>query len=64
MIALEVGNLGGLVFIIICIMFGPPLLIAIIGFLIRKKHPKASKVLYIIAAIYTIVGLGICKGVI
>lgn len=58
--ALEVGNLGGLVAFFIAIMVGPPILMAIIGFAVRKNNPNAAKVCFIIGALYLIIGLGIC----
>ena len=60
MIALEIGNLGGLVAIMILIMIGPPILIAFIGFEIKENNPKTAKILFILAALYLLVGLGIC----
>ncbi|WP_428742616.1 hypothetical protein [Tenacibaculum sp.] len=60
MMFLEVGDLSGLFIIIGFIMFGPPIALAIVGGAIRKKNKTASKVLYILAALYLIVGLGIC----
>lgn len=57
---LEVGNLDGLVLMIVAIMFGPAILLAIIGLAVFKKNKKAAKVLFILATIYVIVSLGIC----
>lgn len=57
------GGLEGLVYLIFAVMFGPPVLLAIIGIALRK-HKKASKVFYILAAVYLIVGLGICGSMI
>ncbi len=62
-IPLEVGNLDGLIFIIFLVMFGPALLLLIIGLMIRKKNKKAAKVFYILAGIYLLVSLGICGGI-
>nr|WP_309757919.1 hypothetical protein [Flavobacterium sp.] len=62
MIALEVGNLGGLVAILIMIMVVPPIILTIIGFAVRSNNPKTAKVLFILAVLYLIVGLGICGG--
>jgi hypothetical protein len=62
MIALEVGNLGDLVAILIMIMVAPPIVLTIIGFAIRSNSPKSAKVLFILAVLYLIVGLGICGG--
>jgi len=55
------GNLNNVIYYIIAIMFVPAILLAIIGFGIRKKYKKASKVLFILAILYVIVGLGICS---
>lgn len=59
---LEVGNLSGIVFLIVLIMVGPPILFIIIGALIRKKHKKGANVFFILAALYLLVGLGLCFG--
>ena len=53
-------NLDGLIYLIIAIMFGPAILLAIIGFAVLKKNKKAAKILFILAAVYVIVSLGIC----
>ncbi|MFA9187184.1 hypothetical protein AAGV33_06280 [Flavobacterium sp. FBOR7N2.3] len=60
MIALEVGNLDGLFLILVLIMIGPPVLLAIIGFAVKKNNSKAAKVFFILAALYLLIGLGIC----
>ncbi|SFC68503.1 hypothetical protein [Algibacter lectus] len=60
MMFLEVGNLDGLIYLILAIMFGPAIFLAIIGFIVFKKHKKAAKILFILAAVYCIVSLGIC----
>ncbi|RKE98772.1 hypothetical protein [Ichthyenterobacterium magnum] len=57
---LEIGNLDGLIFLILAIMLGPAILLAVIGFAVRKKSKKATKVLYILATVYVIVSFGIC----
>ncbi len=57
---LEIGNLNGLIALIIGVMFGPPLLLSVIGVFLYKNNPKASKVLFILAAIYLLIGLGMC----
>lgn len=59
---LEVGNLDGLVFLILLVMFGPALLLLGIGLLLRKSNKKASKVFYILAGVYLLVSLGVCGG--
>lgn len=60
MIALEVGNLNGLFILILIIMFGPPALLTIIGMFTFKGNRKTSKILFILAALYLLIGLGIC----
>lgn len=60
MTLLEVGNLDGLILLIVAIMFGPAILLAIIGFAVLKKNKKAAKILFILAALYLIISLGIC----
>ncbi|MFD2917115.1 hypothetical protein [Psychroserpens luteus] len=57
-------NLDGLVAMIIAIMFGPAILLTIIGLAVYKKNKKAAKVLFIIAAVYVIISLGICGALI
>ena len=59
-IFLEVGNLNGLVLLIALIMVGPSILLTIIGFAIKKKRPKAVKILFILAVVYLIISSGIC----
>jgi len=61
---LEVGNLDGLVLFFAAIMFGPAIILAIIGFAVLKKNKKAAKVLFILAAVYVIISLGICGALI
>ena len=53
-------NLDGLIYLIVAIMFGPAILLAIIGFAVLKKNKKAAKVLFILAAVYVIISLRIC----
>ncbi|MCK0136954.1 hypothetical protein [Arenibacter sp. S6351L] len=58
---LEVGNLDGLVAILFLIMFGPAILLIIIGFILRSKQKKkAGKILFILAGVYMLVSLGVC----
>ena len=58
--ALEIGNLNSIFILIIVIMIGPPIILTLIGFGVKKNNPNAAKVLFILAAIYLLVGLGIC----
>ncbi|MEZ4797011.1 MAG: hypothetical protein R2785_07560 [Flavobacteriaceae bacterium] len=54
------GNYDAVLYIVLVIMFGPAILLTIIGFAVRKKHKKAAKILFIIAAVYLIISLGFC----
>ncbi len=58
---LEVGNMDGILVIIIGIMLGPPIFSALVGIiLLTKKKKTAGTVFLILAGVYLIVGLGIC----
>ncbi len=59
MILLE-GDYGGIIFLILGIMFGPPVVLALIGVLLHRKYKTAAKVFYILAVVYLIISLGIC----
>jgi len=60
---LEVGNLDGVVIILIAIMFGPALILALVGLVLYKKNKKAAKVFFILAVIYVLISLGICGSI-
>ena len=53
-----------LLFIILGIMFGPPLLFIILGFVKRRKNRSTSKVFFILAFAWMIIGGGICLSMI
>ena len=57
---LELGNLDSLIYLILAIMFGPAILLALIGLVIRKKHKKAAKIFFILAVVYVVISLGVC----
>ena len=59
---LEVGDLSGLFTALILIMLGPPLVLIVIAIAVRRKNKRASTVLFILAALYVLVGLGMCFG--
>lgn len=64
-LALEVGNLDGLVILILLIMFGPAILLGIIGVvLMTKNKKKPGKVFLILAGVYLLVSLGVCGSMI
>lgn len=57
----NMDGLGILVFTIFFIGFGIPIILAIIGGVMRSKGKKnAAKVLWIISSIYLLISLGIC----
>ncbi|WGH74321.1 hypothetical protein P8625_09350 [Tenacibaculum tangerinum] len=60
MIFLELGNLTGIFIAVLLIMFGPPVILAIIGAAIKNKNKKASEIMYILAVVYLVIGLGVC----
>ncbi|WP_204344546.1 hypothetical protein [Psychroserpens algicola] len=53
-------NFDGFLIMILLIMFGPSILLTIIGALVYKKYRKAAKVLFILAVVYVIISFGIC----
>ncbi|WP_299108299.1 hypothetical protein [uncultured Winogradskyella sp.] len=53
-------DLSGIVIVIVAIMFLPAIILTIIGFAVLKKNKKAAKILFILAATYVIISLGIC----
>lgn len=60
---IEVGNLDGLVTFLFALMFGPAILLLIIGFILRGNGKlKAGKVFFILAGVYLLVSLGVCGG--
>ena len=62
-IFLEVGNLDGLVVLIVLVMIGPALLFAIIGIVLNaKQKKKAAKVFFILCGVYLLISFGICGG--
>ena len=46
--------------IIFLIAYIPAIILFIVGYSIRSTKPKTTKILYILAVIYVIIGLGIC----
>ncbi|PQV49553.1 hypothetical protein CLV33_103189 [Jejuia pallidilutea] len=57
-------NFDGLILMIVAIMFGPAILLAIIGAILLKNNKKAAKVFFILAAVYLIISLGVCGALI
>lgn len=65
LIPMEVGNLDGLFVLILLIMFGPAVLLGIIGVVLMGKNKKKSgKVFLILAGVYMLISLGVCGSMI
>lgn len=64
MIFLLEGNMDGLgvlIFLILFVGFGIPIILAIIGLLLwLTEKKKSAKILFIIATVYLLISLGIC----
>ncbi|UII22302.1 hypothetical protein [Fulvivirga ligni] len=60
MILADNMNLDGLVIFFLLIIFGPPLLLVLIGFAIKSNSAKGAKVLFIMAVTYLLIAGGIC----
>jgi len=46
--------------VVILLLLSPAIILFVIGLVLRKKKPKTSKILFILAGIYLLIGLGIC----
>jgi len=61
MIFLEGGDLGLAILLFLLILFGPPVIFAIIGIIMYgKRKKKAMKIFFIMAGVYLLISLGIC----
>lgn len=60
MIALNIRAIFGIAVVVFLILLAPPIALISIGFGIKKNNPIASKILFILAGLYLIVGLGFC----
>jgi len=49
-----------LALVIILLILSPAIILCIIGFSLRRKKPKTSKTLFIIAGVYLLIGIGLC----
>lgn len=59
MILLE-GNYDGILYLILAVMFGPAILLALVGAILNKNNKRAAKVFFILATVYVVVSLGLC----
>jgi|UniRef100_UPI004049C19B hypothetical protein len=57
---IEGGDYALIILIVLAIMFGIPIIIALIGYSYRNKKEKTAKVFYIIAGVYMLISLGFC----
>jgi hypothetical protein len=52
-----------LIIFITIVLHIPAIVLAIIGAVLLKSKPTTAKTLFIIAGVYTIIGLGICGSI-
>ena len=65
MMFLEINGLEGLVFIILLVMFGIPIIFLFLGLFFQKKEKKkTAKILFILGGIYLLISLGVCGSLI
>jgi len=57
------NGIGTLIFTILGVWFGPPLILTIIGISRFRENRKLAKILFIIAVIYVLIGAGICASI-
>lgn len=60
MFLLKLDGLGAFILLMLFLMFGVPLILLITGIALRKKNKKKSNGFFIAAAVYTLIGLGVC----
>lgn len=49
-----------LILLMFFLAFGVPIILLIIAASLKNKNERASKILLIITAVYTLIGLGVC----
>jgi hypothetical protein len=54
------NDYGIIILLVLAVIFGPPLVLVVIGLYQRKHNPSRSKTFFILAALYLLVGGGIC----
>ncbi|MBC2843922.1 hypothetical protein [Winogradskyella flava] len=62
-VLIDSTDYGWYILLLFFLAFGVPLLLLIIGLVIRPKNKKASTIILIIAAVYSVIGLGVCRSV-
>ena len=53
------GFLGMIIFILL-IMLSPAIILFLVGLYKRKSKPETAKILFILSAVYVLIGAGIC----
>ena len=54
----------GIIFLgLAAVWFGPPLIMIIIGLMVKRKNEALAKKLFIAAGIYVLIGGGICGSI-
>ena len=56
-------GLGVIIMLILAVMFGPPIVFVIIGLKKRTSNIESAKVFFILAAVYLLIGGGICASI-
>jgi len=57
------NGIGFLIVICFLITFGPPVLLFVMGVVRRNRNQDSAKILFIVAAVWFIVGGGICASI-
>jgi hypothetical protein len=53
-------EIGLLITLLAALMFGPPIIFVVIGVAKRNTNKQTAKLFYILAAVYVLIGGGIC----
>lgn len=56
-------EIGSLIFLILLVMFGPPVLFIILGAVKRTSNKETSRIFFVLAAVWLLVGGGICASI-
>jgi hypothetical protein len=57
-------ELETIIFLVLLVMFGPPVLFMILGAVKRTSNKETSKIFFVLAAVWLLVGGGICASII
>jgi 4-amino-4-deoxy-L-arabinose transferase-like glycosyltransferase len=56
-------ELETIIFLVLLVMFGPPVLFMILGAVKRTSNKETSKIFFVLAAVWLLVGGGICASI-